>query len=407
MATIQERKGKTGTTYRVGYYREGKFAYTPTLADRAGAERIKAIIEKQGPDVALRLLRASQSGGLTLEEFFTRYLSVKAIRATDGTIAGYEREAARTWMPRLGEMPLSAITREAVTEWVSWQSQQPTARSVAARERATLTGLKGKGLPALVKVSPKTVRNAHSLLSSVLAFAHQEGIIDRNPAHGVPVPRDAVEEEREIFTREEWARFYAAMQPELQPLTAFLLVTGCRIGEATAVQVRDLNVTAGSVSILRAWKKARAGQELGTPKSRRSRRVILLPEWAVKVFAQAAQGKGPEDLLFTAPGGGRIVGARYGARQWKAALVRAGIGKHLTPHSARHTFASWALMDGVAPQTVQHRLGHESLATTSKVYAHLLLEAQGAAVNAIGWEPAGELEAQQLDSTHAVENASG
>ncbi|WP_419404242.1 tyrosine-type recombinase/integrase, partial [Micrococcus sp. F3Y] len=65
----------------------------------------------------------------------------------------------------------------------------------------------------------------------------------------------------------------------------------------------------------------------------------------------------------------------------------AGIAKHLTPHSLRHTFASWALMDGVPAQVVQHRLGHESLQTTSRVYAHLLLDAQRAAVDAIGWEP--------------------
>ncbi|MCV7588810.1 tyrosine-type recombinase/integrase [Micrococcus luteus] len=74
-------------------------------------------------------------------------------------------------------------------------------------------------------------------------------------------------------------------------------------------------------------------------------------------------------------------------RHWKPALAAAGITKDLSPHSARHTFASWALMEGVAPQIVQHRLGHESLETTSRRYAHLLLDAQRAAVDAIGWEP--------------------
>jgi integrase len=43
-------------------------------------------------------------------------------------------------------------------------------------------------------------------------------------------------------------------------------------------------------------------------------------------------------------------------------------------------------MAGVAPQVVQMRLGHESLHTTSTVYAHLLLEEQAAAVKAIGWD---------------------
>ena len=95
----------------------------------------------------------------------------------------------------------------------------------------------------------------------------------------------------------------------------------------------------------------------------------------------------PEDFLLTSPTGRVIHRTNFVERHWKPALAAAGIAKHLTPHSLRHTFASWALMDGVPAQVVQHRLGHESLQTTSRVYAHLLLDAQRAAVDAIGWEP--------------------
>lgn len=393
MATIQTRKGKSGTTYRVGYYADGKLTWTPTMADLDGAERVKAIIETQGPDVALRILNAQQDGGTTLAEWFEKHLILRKTRATEGTLAGYRREAARTWLPQLGPLPLKAVTRDAVTDWIAWQMDQPTDRSVKAREKAVQAGFKGSKVPPLVKVSPKTVRNAHALLSSVLDTAHQAEMIDRNPAKGVDVPKDNVREEKDIFTRTEWDRFYYHMDDHYKPLTAFLLTTGARIGEATAVRVRDLKVSTSAVHIVRAWKKAAQGQELGTPKSRRSRRVVVVPTWALQAFREAAKGKGPDDLLFTTPTGARVHGHRYGERQWKRALTKAGIDKHLTPHSARHTFASWALMSGIAPQTVQHRLGHESLQTTSEVYGHLLLDAQAAAVDAIGWEPAAQIEA--------------
>lgn len=400
MASIQVRTSKSGVkSYRVGYYADGKFRFTPSLASADGAEKIKRMIEnpRQGPEVALRALRVRQaSTAVTLEEWFRRHLQIKSIHVTDGTIAGYEAEAARTWLPRLGDMPLESITRDVVVDWVTWQMKQPTARSVRKREREKSAGLP---LSPLEPVSPKTVRNAHALLSSVLDSAVLEGgHLPSNPAKGVPVPRDGIREEKQIFTREEWDRFYAAMQPEYRALTAFLLVSGARIGEATAARVADLRVRAGTVAIVRAWKKGRDGQVMGVPKSSRSRRVVMLPAWAVELFAEEARGKGPDDLLFTAPRGGRIHGHRYGERQWADALKRAGIGKRLTPHSARHTFASWALMEGVPAQVVQHRLGHESLATTSEVYAHLLLEAQGSAVEAVGWEPA----APALESGEAV-----
>lgn len=393
MATIQTRRNSRGVaTYRVGYYDHGKFKYTPTMANHAGAERIKTIIETQGPAVALQILDAQQADqGLTLAAWFERHLKIKSISATEGTIAGYRAEAQRTWLPRLGDMPLASITRDHVIDWITWQIDQPTARSQARRERAKAAGV--TPLPPLEKVSAKTVQNAHGLLSSVLETAARDEHIPRNVAKGAPLPKDGTREEKEIFSRDEWDRFYAAMQDHYKPLTAYLLVTGCRIGEATAVRVRDINPAALTVSVLRAWKKGASGKVEGAPKSRRSRRVVKVPAWAMETFKAAAQGKDPDDLLFTTPTGRRISDINYNQRQWKAALTRAGIDKHLTPHSARHTFASWALMAGVSPQTVQHRLGHESLQTTSEVYGHLLLEAQDEAVSAIGWEPAGELTA--------------
>ena len=387
MATIQTRKGKTGESYRVGYYDEnGKFSFTPTLKNRDGAERIAAIIERQGYKVALKVLNVKQrSEVMTLEQWFRKHLERKSITIEDGTIAGYEREAARTWLPILGDYPLDTITSDAVVEWIAWQMKQPTERSEKRRAREKAAGI--KPLSPVQVVSPKTVRNAHGLLSSTLQSAVDAGVLDRNVAKGAPVPSNGIREEKEIFTREEWGRFYAAMPGHYKPLIAFLLVTGCRIGEATAVRASDLNTAAKTVSIVRAWKKARVGREIGTPKSRRSRRVIMIDDWAMDAFAQLAKDKAPDELLFTAPRGGQIHPHRFAARQWADTMEKAGLTKHLTPHSLRHTFASWQLMAGVPPQVVQMRMGHESLATTSTVYAHLLVEEQTSAVASLGWSP--------------------
>lgn len=397
MSTIQERVNKTGTSYRVGYRQDGKFKWTPSLKNRAGAEKIAGIIDRQGPAVALRILKvAEQSKTMTLAEWFVKHVERKAAlkEITDGTAKGYEDDAARTWLPRLGDFPLDTIDREAVIEWVVWQSQQPTHRSVTRREKAITAGMKPRDLPPLENVAPKTVRNAHALLSSVLDTAADEGYIARNPAKGVPVPKDDVEEEKEIFTLDEWTAFYEAMEDHYKPFVAHLLVTGARISEATACQVHDVNPRARTVSILRAWKKGRAGQVPGVPKSRRSRRVVVVDQSVIDMLLPLMEGKAPDDLLFTAERGGRIHGHVFLERQWARAMKKAGLGKHLTPHSLRHTFASWQLMAGVPPQVVQHRLGHESLSTTSQVYAHLLTDAQTAGVEAIGWTPPamGELE---------------
>lgn len=390
MANVQERTSPTGViSYRVGYRDDnGKFKYTPTLQNRAGAERIKEIIEEQGHKIALQILDAqTNSDELTLRQWFDRHLAIKAIEVEDGTIAEYEREAERTWMPRLGDLPLDTITKDMVIDWVAWQKDQPTDRSQRARQKALDAGLKGKYLPKIETVKPKTVRNAHSLLSSVLGTAVEHDHIPRNVAYGVPLPKDGIEDEKEIFTREEWDRFYSHMTDYYQDFTAVLLAAGVRISELAALRVRDVNIKQRTIVIAQSWKKGRNRKVLGTPKSRRSRRHIMMPDWAIEICARHCDGKDTDDLVFTSPRGNRVNDNNYRERHWNKALEKAKIGKHVTPHSARHTFASWALMAGVAPQVVQHRLGHESLATTSEVYGHLLLDAQEAAVDAINWEP--------------------
>lgn len=62
MANVQERTSSRGvTTYRVGYRDDsGKYKYPPTLANPAGAERIKQIVEQQGYKIAGDVLGAQQ-----------------------------------------------------------------------------------------------------------------------------------------------------------------------------------------------------------------------------------------------------------------------------------------------------------------------------------------------------------
>lgn len=390
MATIQTRTTKYGVeSHRVGYYEDGKLKWTPTLESLEGAKKIKQIVETQGSAVALQILEAQQeSDAMTLREWFTLDMKIRSIESTDGTIGEYEREAERTWMPHLGDLPLDTITRQHVIDWVAWYKDQPTQRSIRARAQAEKNG---DPLPPLDKIKAKTVRNAHTLLSSCLQAAVENDHLEKNVAHRVPLPKDDVEEEMDIFSPEEWDKFYTAMHDHYKPYIIFLLVTGQRMGEATATRVSDLDPQSMTVRVVKAWKKGRSRPEIGTPKSVRSRRWIMVPEWAMQVFLPLTQGKASNDLLFTAVRGGKIHGSNFGERYFGPAVEQAGIRKDLTPHSLRHTFASWQLMRGVPPQVVQHRLGHESLATTSKVYAHLLLEAQQGATEVIDWKPPKEL----------------
>lgn len=368
MAMIQRRIGKKGAeSWRVGWRENGKLVWSPAIRTGEGAAEMKQHVETIGPAAALGVLRARSgrivgTGVPLLRDYLPRHLALLEASCTPGTITEYRRMADRTWLPTLGGLPMDAITRDTVAAWVAWQRRQKVKRT---------------GQP----YSAKSIRSAHGLLSSVLARAVEDPSIPQvthNPAYRTRLPKDQVGHELEVLTADEWTRLEAAMQEHYRPLLRFLVATGCRFGEATALHVSDVDLVGPrpTVRIRRAWKKGAAGVYLGAPKSERSRRTIVIGQTIADDIETLIKGKRADDLVFTTVEGQRVQSQHFNSRQWRNALRRAGITKKITPHGLRHTSASWLLVRGESPIVVQHRLGHESLSTTSKVYAHLLTDEQ-------------------------------
>jgi integrase len=105
------------------------------------------------------------------------------------------------------------------------------------------------------------------------------------------------------------------------------------------------------------------------PKSHQ-RRSVPLPAFLLAELQLLTRGKSPDDLIFTAPGGGPLRNSNFRRDVLDPAAVAVGI-PGLRPHDLRHTAASLAIAAGANVKAVQRMLGHASAAMTLDVYAGL------------------------------------
>ena len=220
--------------------------------------------------------------------------------------------------------------------------------------------------------SGKTIKNATHMLASVMALAVDEGHITRNPVRRIRITQTRADQDVEprFLTYEEAANLIGATAEHYRPFVTFLFGTGLRWSEATALQSRDVDLSAGTVRVNRAWKRIPGGWEIGPPKTAKSRRTVNAAVPAL-VAVEPLLGA-PTSLVFATATGAVVRHANFYNRIWRPACEAAGFDPRPSPHDCRHTFASWLISDGIGLEAVQDQLGHESYDTTRKVYAHLL-----------------------------------
>lgn len=353
MRQIVDYHAKDGTvTYRVRY-RSGNKQHSETFRRRTDAETFAQLLDISTLD-ALRWLHDRQGGKVedstTFAEWFDTYL--KQLTGIQPRTRDDYAALHRRYLTELDPMPLPLITR--------------------AHVAGIVNRLEADGL------SPKTIKNVIHMLSSVMALAVDEGHIPRNPTRRVRLPKQQlIEHEVRFLTYEEANALILATEAHYQNLVAFLLGTGLRWSEATALQSRHVDLENGTVRVQRAWKRVPGGWEVGPPKSRKANRTVNAATMAL-LAAAPLLGK-PNDLVFTTPTGKIVRHSNFYGRVWQPACIKAGLATEgskpwdgPSPHDLRHTHASWLLSDLGSIEPVQDQLGHESSETTRKVYAHLL-----------------------------------
>lgn len=147
-------------------------------------------------------------------------------------------------------------------------------------------------------LAENTIRGAYRLLSSAMRYALDEGVIRKSPCRKVHIQHRERGEQR-VLSRSEQEKLRQTADGSRDLPALLSLYTGMRLGEICALKWSDIDWQKGTITVRRTVQRiAGKGAEsnsrrtllmIGTPKSRRSCRVIPVPEFILALLRERLQ----------------------------------------------------------------------------------------------------------------------
>ena len=257
---------------------------------------------------------------------------------------------------------LDAYDRD-LTRLATWaaakQIDAPGALSPAAL-REFVYHLKDLGL------APSSIRRSVSVIRTYFKFLLAEGLVQADPSQRLDTPKKW-RTLPEVLSVDEVERLLAAISLD-EPLVfrdrAMLELAygaGLRVSEWIGIETKDVLL---EDAIIRVFGKG--SKERLVPIGRSAIGAVGLYLRELRPRLERGEGKGK---LFLNARGKPL--SRMGAWQILRKYVElAGITKHVSPHTLRHSFATHLLEGGADLRAVQEMLGHADISTT-QIYTHV------------------------------------
>ncbi|PKN10719.1 MAG: tyrosine recombinase XerC [Deltaproteobacteria bacterium HGW-Deltaproteobacteria-7] len=219
------------------------------------------------------------------------------------------------------------------------------------------------------KLKKVSINRKISSLRAFYKYLLREGLIKSNPAQGIQTPKMekymptflSVDEAFELLNTARCNNSASGLRE--QAMLELFYSSGLRLAELAGLDTDDVNLKAALVKVRGKGKKERIvpvgaaaldaiGKYLSATENLRKEHAVDLSNGA----------------LFLNVRGKRIT-TRSIARMVDKATVKSGIGRKISPHALRHSFATHLLEAGADLRSIQEMLGHESLSTTQKYTA--------------------------------------
>ena len=247
-------------------------------------------------------------------------------------------------------------------------------RRFAAGRSQTLEALGRDALEAFVRelmgrgLSPRSVARVVSSTRGFYRYLVVHRHVEANPADDLQPPRAwaalpkylSVDEVDRLMTLPDITTPKGLRD---RAFIELLYATGLRVTELVSLGTASLNLEAGYLTTVGKGRKERLvpiGDEA----------VAWVARYLREGRPQLLRGRSATRLFVNARGGTAL--SRLGV--WKILKeygTRAGLGRRLSPHVLRHSFATHLLDRGADLRAIQMMLGHSDLSTT-QIYTHVL-----------------------------------
>ena len=258
--------------------------------------------------------------------------------------------AAAAFLTRYG-----AVTRRSYTSdlraWFAWCHEHRLMALAVARPHVELWV---RDMEDRRHLATSTIARRLSTVCGFYRFATLDGFVEWNPAEFVRRPKVDQESTTLGLDRMELGAFIAqgaAAGAVDHALACLLGLLGMRVSEACSVDIEHLGLERGHRTV---WIVGKGNKPA----------LIPMPPRVARAVDLAAGGRLEGPVLLSRSG--RRLDRHAATRIVRRLAKRAGITKHISPHSLRHSFITAALDAGVPLRDVQIAARHADPRTRTR-----------------------------------------
>lgn len=302
------------------------------------------------------LEKQSANPDMTFQNLYEIYMKDMSARLKQSTLLTKKAVLQTHILPFFGSKPINEIKASDVRRWQAKLMSSPN------------------------NYSQTYLKKINTELNSIINYAKRFYDLNTNPCGKAGTIGKAKAEEMDYWTYDEYIAFREGVKDKSLSYICFevLYWTGMREGELLALSPADIDLDNKTISINRTYQRIEGKDVFTSPKTRKSKRKIPIPDFLCQELSDYIQSRymlDADERLFP-------VTKSYLSHEMIRGCKNTGV-KKIRIHDIRHSHASLLINQGCDALMLADRLGHEKVSTTLNTYSHLFPHKQQELVHSL------------------------